>query len=123
MDKPPLTEPFEGASQRRAHGRRALFCPAKLMLTGKRIVDLRIVNISAGGLGTVADDNLLVGTTCEVRFDLPQRPRGQTTLYLRAVVMNSIFSSREGGFKLGLMFVKVPDDSAGCIATYVQGEV
>ena len=111
----------DGVQQRRSHARRPLHCPAKLMLASKRIIDLRIVNISAGGLGVIAPENLAMGTSCQLRFDLPLAPGGHVTLYLSAEVMNSVFSSREDGFKLGLKFVKPTEESASHIERFVQG--
>ena len=121
MDKPFLSVAPDAVEQRRIHARRPLHCPAKLLLASKRIMDLRIVNISAGGLGVIAPENLAVGTNCQLRFDLPQVPTGQVTMYLSAMVMNSVFSSREDGFKLGLRFVNPTEDSASRIERFVHG--
>ena len=123
MDKPPLTDPVDAATQRRAHERRPLHAPAKLMLTGKRIVDVRTVNLSAGGVALIAPENLPIGTACEIRLELPTKEAGKFTLYLGVLVMNTVFSSREDGFKTGLKFTHPNAEQLARIAAFVQDAV
>ena len=123
MDKPPLTDSADAATQRRAHERRHLYSPAKLLLASKRIVDVRAVNVSAGGAALIAPENLPIETGCEIRLDLPTTSAAKLTLYMKAVVVNTVFSSREDGFKTGLKFTHATAEQLARLNEFVRSGV
>ncbi len=122
MDKPFLTD-FLGADndQRRKHERKPYHAPGQLLVADKRIIDIRIVDISLGGMAVIAPFNPPHASLCVVRFALRNSSETNTTLLIRSAVTHSIFSSREDGFKVGLVFRSLSDDAQSVLRQFLDG--
>lgn len=116
MSAPPAAS---SPSERRAADRRALRTPAVVTL-GAQEFEVRTLDISPGGLGIVAGANPRPGTTFQIRFKLPLKPRGALPVALPVRVVHAVFSADEGGFKVGLMFLQLPPEVAQAIIRYMK---
>ncbi len=77
---------------------------------GGRLV-ARSVDIGTGGMGLVADVNPPIGSWFMVKTLLPLRPRGGVIFEAEVRVMNSIYKSQDGGFRLGVQFVDLKSEA------------
>jgi c-di-GMP-binding flagellar brake protein YcgR len=118
MDIPNLSA---SGSDRRQQERRLLRATAMLRLPGAAPVLVRTLDISAGGMGVVATINPEGGVRCTIGLAAPAQPRGPIAVEIAAVVVHSIFSSREDGFKVGLQFEELTEAAADAINRYLAG--
>ncbi|NUZ05389.1 PilZ domain-containing protein [Piscinibacter koreensis] len=116
MEIPNLTP---AASERRKQERRTLRANAALRLSGATPVVVRTLDLSVGGMGVVAAINPPAGSRCTIGIASPAQPRGAIAVEIDAVVVHSIFSSRESGFKIGLQFGDLTQSAADAINRYL----
>lgn len=89
---------------RRAHDRRPLRVPARVLLPNDQTFDVRTLDIGAGGMGILAGANPRPGTTFGIQFTLPAKGNaGPAQMQLKVKVAHSVLDA--GGFKIGLQFV------------------
>ncbi len=82
-------------------------------------MDVRTLDISLGGMGVVAPVNLRSGITLTVQFTLPARSKGMTPVQARVQVTHSILGRDEGGFKIGLRFLGVDNNTTAAIREFL----
>lgn len=114
-----MTENPRGA-ERRAHVRRKLRSPAFMVLPGGKVVDVRTLDISAGGMGLLIGANPPKGTVFDLQMALPMRSDGHRKLRAKVEVMQSIYDGQDGGFKVGVRFVGLEPDDSAAIAAFLQ---
>lgn len=98
-------------AERRTHGRHAIHTEVILDLADSRRLVGRTLDVGKGGMGIVADINPPYGSTFKVRVLLPTRPRGAGIFEAEVRAVNSIYTSRDGGFRIGVQFVKVSPEA------------
>ena len=104
----------------RMHARGRIACTVHVMLPGRRIVEARAVDISAGGLRLLMPANLPVQSVCNIRLGLPGGLDGIQTIMARAQVMNVMFSCKESGFMVGLRFTSISRTAVEAIEQYLH---
>jgi c-di-GMP-binding flagellar brake protein YcgR len=114
------TSPSRSSTERRRHTRERFAATAHMLLPGRRIVEARTLDISAGGLRVVAPANLPITSLCNVRLRIPGIPSGVHTVMARARVASNVFSGRESGFLLGLSFTEIARPARAAVERYVQ---
>lgn len=112
------TAPNEESVERRQSQRRPMRGLAEVTFAGHPPHPVRMLDISVAGMGIVAAINPVPRTPCLVRFALPTKPN-QTQFMLKAVVIHSVFSAREGNFRIGLLFASMPAEVANAIQTFI----
>lgn len=107
-------------SDRRAHDRRPLRIPARVLLPGDLSFDVRTLDIGVGGMGIVASANPKPGTTFAIQFALPSKTGGSAApLQVKVKVANSVLGVDQGGFKIGLQFLTMDPGSERIIRQFV----
>jgi c-di-GMP-binding flagellar brake protein YcgR len=107
-------------SESRRHMRRKLRGAASLSWPEAMGLDVRMRDVSIGGIGVVSEIDFQPGTDVGVQFAIPQRSRGALKVASGAVVIHSVFGSDEGGFKLGLRFTDLDERFAAWISSYIR---
>lgn len=110
--------PSSGA-ERRQSKRRLLRTDALILFDQAHTLKVRTLDISVEGLAIVVTGNPSSGITFRIRFPIPTKTGGHTTIETQARVVHSIYSSAEDGFAVGLHFVGLPSDSTKAIREYV----
>ena len=118
MSNAEALEPAADGAERRQSIRRPLRGFAEVTFAGQSASKARMVDISVTGMGIVAAFNPASKTPCLVRCTLHTKPR-QTQFDLKAVVAYSVFSSREGNFRVGLLFANLSAEDAASIQGFV----
>jgi c-di-GMP-binding flagellar brake protein YcgR len=118
MSNAEALEPAADGAERRHSIRRPLRGFAEVTFAGQSANKARMLDISAAGMGIVAAFNPAPRTPCLIRFTLHTKP-SQTQFNLKAVVVYSVFSSREGNFRVGLLFANLSAEDADSIQGFV----
>ena len=105
---------------KRQHERRILRATAVLLLPGQPALEVRTSDISLGGLGIVAGANPPPNLICRLSVPLPLTYGGARRIEVVAKVAHSVFSSRDGGFKVGLVFQNPSADALSAITDYLH---
>ncbi|MCA3028677.1 MAG: PilZ domain-containing protein [Rhodocyclaceae bacterium] len=103
----------------RQHKRRHLHTTAHVALPDSQVVEVRTTDISAGGLAIIGAINPKVGETLFIRFGIPVKSGGRTTVQATVKVAHSIYGTAERNFKIGLRFLKLEPEAVSSIAQYV----
>jgi c-di-GMP-binding flagellar brake protein YcgR len=115
-----MSSPNLDTSERRDSSRKILRVPVVLEIPGRAPVELRTIELSAGGLAMACPVNLASGLSCQIRFNLPG-PAGQAPIQARASVIHSVLSQRDGGFRVGFQFNGLESTHASRIQAYLKG--
>jgi c-di-GMP-binding flagellar brake protein YcgR len=118
MDLPDQSSPEQSAN-RRVADRRALRTSAHIELPGGQYVEVRTVDISSTGIAFIASANPRNGTSFSLSFAVPEKPKGQILCEVRVKVVNSVYSAREGGFRIGVLFTNLDPVAATAIKEFV----
>ena len=110
-----------GGAERRQEERRALRVAARVSLGPGQVFEVRTADVSSSGLGIVASANPKPGVTFKIEFVLPLRPSGTLNVEATVKVMHSVLARQEGGFKIGLQFLKLSEGAEAAIQTCVRG--
>lgn len=73
---------------------------------------VQLVDISESGLGAIAQFNPKKGSLCSINTSVFLAPPHPIKLSCQAIVVNSIYSAKADGFKLGLEFKSIPQELA-----------
>lgn len=125
-DTAPTSPPADPAAQnaapagRRRHARRATRCAARLALGGGHSLDVRIIDISEGGLGLVSQRPLPLGSHFVLRWALPDADGEPQAVQATACVTHSVLSGALAGFRVGVRFVQVDGPVSRLIRQYVH---
>jgi c-di-GMP-binding flagellar brake protein YcgR len=65
---------------------------------------VRMLHLSAGGMGIVGPSNLPAQTTGLLRMSMPKKSLGSDTFDVDVKVTHSVYGGSEDGFKIGLEF-------------------
>jgi c-di-GMP-binding flagellar brake protein YcgR len=96
-------------AEKRSHERRAMRSPVEVLLPGRAALAMRATDISVGGIGLVAAANAPLGLEVQLRIPLPFGASGTQHFEVRARVQHSVFSSRDDGFRIGMVFLRPSD--------------
>ena len=107
--------------ERRGQERKILRANAQLRLPGVRPIEVRTLDISVGGMAVVASVNPQAGAACTICIAPVSQPRGAVSVDIRAVIVHSIFSNREDGFKIGLQFADLSPEAIETVSRYLGG--
>jgi c-di-GMP-binding flagellar brake protein YcgR len=108
-----------GADRREAV-RRSLRSPALVLLPGQPGRVGRTVDVSETGLCVMLPDGLADGVECLVGFELPDRAGARKRYQARARVVHSVLSNQGDGFKVGMQFVQMPDDTRRALESFIR---
>ncbi len=107
-------------TERRREQRRILRTAAFILLPQRQPIEVRTADISLGGMGIITPASPPPKITFGVRLALPNRTGGTSPFEAQVKVMNSIYSSAEGGFKVGVSFVDLPAPLTAALKTYLS---
>lgn len=107
-------------TERREAPRRPLRRPAWFLFPGGQRLEVRTLDISAGGLAVVAPANPPVGMACTIRLTIPTRNGSAEVIEPRVKVMQSLWSTADEGFKVGLRFQELSSAHARLIRDYLD---
>lgn len=108
MARPIITDPT--ANEQRRNPRWQLKTAAQLIVNKNQVIQVRTLDISAGGLSIVTQFSLPTGTAVQINLMLPTWNGPIVPMSVRATVMNSSLDGRNGGFRIGVQFTEI--DSA-----------
>jgi len=119
----PLSDPDNSkktGADRREAVRRHLRGPALVLLPGQPGRVGRTVDVSETGMCVMLPDDLPGGTECMVGFELPDKAGARKRVQSRARVVHSVLSTQGDGFKLGMQFVQVPDETRRALESFIR---
>lgn len=108
-----------GADRREAV-RRHLRSPALVLLPGQPGRVGRTVDVSETGLCLMLPDGIAGGTECMVGFELPDKAGARKRYQSRVRVVHSVLSTQGDGFKIGMQFMQLPDDTRRALETFIR---
>lgn len=91
----------------RVHPRHPIRTRGHLLFNGNSPVPVRTLDISVGGLCVVSEITLPVKVQGVIQLSMPMGKGKFELQNINIQVMHSIFSSKEDGFRVGLMFIKL----------------
>lgn len=106
--------------EKRQHERRILRTNATLLLPGHPGFEVRTADISIGGLGIVAAANPPPGLICRVVLTLPNSSGGARQVEVTGKVAHSVYSSRSGGFQIGMVLLNLDAAATSAIVDYLN---
>ena len=119
----PFNEPDhnkKSGADRREAVRRHLRSPALVLLPGQPGRVGRTVDVSETGMCVMLPDGLPGGTECMVGFELPDKGGSRKRVQSRARVVHSVLSTQGDGFKIGMQFMQVPDDTRRALESFIR---
>jgi c-di-GMP-binding flagellar brake protein YcgR len=105
-------------SERRQSERLPLRVPVTCILTDGRGFKGHSADISTGGMSLFGPANLPAGTELKLSFPLPGSAEG--LLNCRSKVIQSVFDSRTGQFRVGVQFVAAPESLVKTISAHIR---
>jgi c-di-GMP-binding flagellar brake protein YcgR len=102
---------------RRIFQRRPLNKLGKIKIYDKA-VSIRVIDISLGGIGFVANLNLPQGNAFQVEFTIPEGVEF-AAIKTQIRIMNSCYSKQYNGFRVGAEFLELDSLSEKLIALYL----
>ncbi|WP_374661534.1 PilZ domain-containing protein [Inhella sp.] len=109
-------------AEQRAHERRPLRTQVELLLPDRPAMAMRTTDISVTGIGLVASANPPLGLRVGLRIPLPNPGTAlapSTVFEVQALVRHSVYSVRENGFRIGMVFVQPTDKLIVAIGNYI----
>jgi c-di-GMP-binding flagellar brake protein YcgR len=114
-----MTDPL---AERRQHDRKPLRVPAELIFPNHPPVPVRLLDVSAGGVGVLASSNPPLGARLAVRFSVPSMGKGASIVEAPVQVAHSVLSGTHGGFVVGLQFTSLSPQSSMAIIKFLKGQ-
>lgn len=108
-----------GADRREAI-RRQLRSPALVLLPGQPGRVGRTVDVSETGMCLMLAEGLPDGTECLIGFELPEKGGARKRVQSRARVVHSVLSTQGEGFKIGMQFLQVPDETRRALESFIR---
>lgn len=105
MARPIITDP--SAPEQRRNPRWQLKTAAQLIVNSNQVVQVRTLDISAGGLSVITQFALPMGTVVQINLMLPTWNGPIVPMSVRASVMNCSLDGRNGGFRIGMQFTEI----------------
>jgi hypothetical protein len=113
--------PKKSGADRREAARRPLRGPALVLLPGQPGRLGRTVDVSETGVCVMLPEGLPETTECLVGFEVPDRNGVRKRVQARARVVHSVLSTQGGdGFKIGMQFLQVPDETRRALETFIR---
>lgn len=107
-----------GAEQRQ-HQRAILHSTAFVLLTDKKVA-VKTENISVGGLCILTETNLKNNIQFHLLIHLPSKNKIPACSFKALVsVVHSVYSNHDGGFRVGLRFIKIDPHAKSQIQKFV----
>jgi c-di-GMP-binding flagellar brake protein YcgR len=107
------------APDRRSLVRKIARLSAVLEMDGAAPLSVRTVEVSSGGAALSCPLNLKPGGRCLVRIALPARPP-LPMLAVRASIIYSVLSQRDGGFRVGIQFQALSQAEESRLQTFLN---
>ena len=120
MSFPDLGSSKKSGADRREAVRRHLRSPALVLLPGQPGRVGRTVDVSETGLCVLMPEGLAGGTECMVGFELPDKAGTRKRVQARARVVHSVLSTQGDGFKIGMQFAQVPDETRRMLESFIR---
>jgi len=92
---------------------------AKMMQSGQPPEDVRLCDLSLGGIGLITQRNIPMASVCHVKFRLTMPSGHLFTVVAAAQAIYSAYNARQHGFKTGLRFGKLPDEAVAAITEFI----
>ncbi len=105
MARPTIIDP--NAPEQRRNARWQLKTSAQLIVNNNQVVQVRTLDISAGGLSIITQSVLPMGTAVQINLMLPTWNGPLVPMSVRGTVVNSSLDGRNGGFRIGVQFTEI----------------
>lgn len=112
----------DSGSERRHHERKPLRVPAELLFPTHPPLPVRLLDVSAGGVGVLASANPPLRARLTVRFSVPGPAKAASVVEAQVQVAHSVLSGTHGGFVVGLQFTLLSPQSSMAIIKFLQGQ-
>lgn len=121
IDKPPAgsAQPPDGFEKRK-HKRKVIRSTAQIRTPSGELHKVHTLDISEGGLSVVASVNPKPKATCFVLINIPVKPQGGSSIEVQAIVVDSIYSSSESGFRIGFQFSNLSHEASAAITQFIN---
>ena len=106
-------------SDDRLNIRRAIRGSASLLMRTGEYVSLRLFDISEYGVGVISDVNLRQGVSGQLMSSVLLVPPAPMLIQHNVEVRHSVYSYRDGGFRVGFAFKEMDELIAEAIKQYV----
>lgn len=107
-------------SEKRTHERVTLRTQATILLSDKKTIKVRTLDIALGGMAVVADGNPNPGVIFNIQLTLPLREDTPTLFEAKVRVAHSVLSGKEGGFKIGLQFIELSNAAESVLEQFLE---
>ena len=114
-------KPDKGGIERRAHERKPLTIGVGVAVQGMAPLQARAFDISDGGIGFVAQGNLLAGTACRLNFTLSSKSAVRHEVAVLATVAYCFLSPEMGGYKVGAKFKDLGGSANTAVQEFLRG--
>ena len=108
------------AHEQRRELRKIMRGPGFLVLAQAQMLEVRTLDLGAGGIALLSRSNLSLRGSCAVKFSIPRRPQGYDLFEIAGVIVHCIYSQREAGFKVGVQFDHQPEAFRRAFATFLR---
>lgn len=114
----------ENEDSRRKSKRYTVSWPSRILLPGKRIISVRVKDVSSGGVGFEVVEKLPTGL--EISIEMTPWVRGtEYNIRAKGVITYGMIKGGSAGFSHGLKFTLIPKDQfdvlAGLLKKFEQG--
>ena len=115
-----MNEFSQPIAERREHDRKPLRGPAHLLPPGQPPFQVRLIDLSEAGMRVACSVNPPLMSISVIRMSVPNSDRtGFSLIEARVQVLNSIYARAEDGFRVGLKFLDLPDDTEKIISAFL----
>jgi c-di-GMP-binding flagellar brake protein YcgR len=114
----PKTPP---ALERRIQMRRPLRTRVVITMADAPPVEGRSIDISASGMGLVADVNIRAASTCQLAFVIRFKDGSTYTADVSARIAYCVLGNDMNGFKIGAQFSGVSERASAAFQRYLKG--
>ncbi len=106
-------------NEKRGFERKSLRGKALISIHNHGPILVKTIDISEGGIAVVAERNPKPETACVIQVEIPLHDGKKYGIHSKAVVMHSIYSRQENGFKIGLKFLDLSDEKKHLIQNFI----
>lgn len=107
-------------SEKRTHERVTLRTQATILLSDRKVIKVRTLDIALGGMAIVADGNPNSGIVFNIQLTLPLHTDIPPLFEAKVRVAHSVLSGKEGGFKIGLQFIELNDAAESMLLQFLE---
>ena len=107
-------------TERRQHERKALHGKAHFLPPGQPPFQIRLLDMSEGGLRIACSVNPQLMSVSVIRMSVPNADRtAASVVEVPVQILNSIYARTEDGFRVGLRFLDMPSAAKEVIAAFL----